>query len=133
VRALFELDTFPVAGVTATACTDPERPLHRLAHEESMNRAWKYERNGHCLICAKPCPEKTSPTARGWDWFGGYLRVTVHFCPEHKTGELRDRLLAIGRKCPEVWTTDERAFVDSLKDELEKMERSARQRNLRRR
>lgn len=98
-----------------------------------MRRTWKYERNGHCLICAKPCPEKTSPASLGWDWFGGWLGVAVHFCPEHKTGELRDRLLAIREKRPGTWTADERAFVDSLKVELEKMELSARRRDFRRR
>ena len=87
--------------------------------------AWKYEHNGHCLICAKPCPEKTSITCKGWGWFGGYLGVTVHFCPEHPTGELRDRLLAVGRKRPEEWTPEERIFVKALKAKLVKLENGA--------
>jgi hypothetical protein len=88
--------------------------------------AWKYERGGHCLICSKPCPDKRSIDSIGWDWFGGYLRVTVHFCPHHKTGELRDRLLKIGGKRPDTWTRDEAAFVNEFKIELDKLETAAR-------
>lgn len=87
---------------------------------------WKYERDGHCLICSKRCPDKTSSASSGWDWFGGYLGLTVHFCPEHKIGELRGRLLAIGEKTPDIWTTDEREFVRKFKIEIEKVESAAR-------
>jgi len=86
---------------------------------------WKYERDGHCLICAAACPEKTSSKSLGWDWFGGYLGATVHFCPAHKTGELRDRLLAIGEKKPTTWTAEERTFVEKFRIELDRLEESA--------
>jgi hypothetical protein len=89
-------------------------------------KSWPYENNGHCLICSKACPEKTSTDSNGWDWFGGYLRVVVHFCPQHKTGELRDKLLAIGGKKPETWSSDEHAFVRDFKRELEGIETAAR-------
>lgn len=93
----------------------------------------KYERDGHCLICAKACPEKTSMDSAGWDWFGGYLGVAVHFCPDHKGGELRDRLFSIGEKQPITWSADERAFVEKFRVELERVELSARMKEKRKR
>lgn len=71
-----------------------------------------------CLVCRKRCPEKTMPASRGWDWFHGYLPAPAHFCPEHKIGELRDRLLRIGEKKPETWTSDEQKFVAAFLSEL---------------
>lgn len=97
-----------------------------------MGRHWKYEHGGHCLICGKACPEKTSIHSIGWDWFGGYLGVTVHFCPEHKIGGLRDRLLRIGEKKPAHWTKEECDFVKKFKIELERVELSARMKERRR-
>lgn len=98
---------------------------------KSSQPAWKYERDGHCLICSKACPDKRSINCTGWDWFGGYLRVTVHFCPQHRTGELRDRLLSIGQKHPDKWTPEERLFVQQFKLELNRLERAARQKEFR--
>lgn len=98
-----------------------------------MTRSFRYEHNGHCLICSKPCPEKTSMESAGWDWFCGYLRVVVHFCPQHKKGELRDRLLAIGQKQPTTWTSEERVFVEKFKLELDRVEAAASRASKRRR
>jgi hypothetical protein len=92
---------------------------------KALEHAWKYEYGGHCLICSKACPDKRSIDCTGWDWFGGYLRVTVHFCPQHRTGDLRDRLLAIGEKHPDRWTLEERAFVAEFKLELDRLESAA--------
>ncbi|WP_145956522.1 hypothetical protein [Burkholderia pseudomallei] len=71
-----------------------------------------------CLVCRKRCPEKTMPASKGWDWFHGYLPAPAHFCPEHKVGELRDRLLRIGEKKPETWTSEEQRFVAAFLSEL---------------
>jgi hypothetical protein len=73
-------------------------------------------RLGRCLVCGKVCPEKTRPESQGWDWFTGYLPKTVHFCPQHKTNELRDRLLKIGEHKPDTWTRQERNFVEALEN-----------------
>ncbi len=84
-----------------------------------------YEHGGHCLICSTVCPEKTSIDCSGWDWFCGHLRVVVHFCPKHKTGDLRDRLLAISQKDSGAWTSEECKFVSEFKAELDRLETAA--------
>ncbi|WP_156521426.1 hypothetical protein [Burkholderia sp. MSMB1589WGS] len=74
-----------------------------------------------CLVCGKRCPEKMTPAASVWDWFHGYLPAQAHFCPEHKVGELRDRLLRISAKKPETWTSEEQKFVAAFLAELNAM------------
>ncbi|AJY39890.1 hypothetical protein BW21_4756 [Burkholderia humptydooensis] len=58
------------------------------------------------------------PAAYAWDWFHIYLPAQAHFCPEHKVGELHDRLFRIGQKKPETWTSDEQKFVAAFLSEL---------------
>ena len=67
-----------------------------------------------CLICGTILPGTNKRESLQWDWFTGYLRVTVHFCPAHKTNELQGRLLKVSRRKPEEWTDEERNLVDSL-------------------
>jgi len=46
-----------------------------------------------CIVCGKEGPNKfTKKAAQTWDWFTGYLKETVHFCPAHKNSPERAEL-----------------------------------------
>jgi hypothetical protein len=55
-----------------------------------------------CTICGKQGPEnKFSQEAfQLWDWFTGYLKETVHFCPLHKDSPERHALFARSQQRP---------------------------------
>lgn len=49
-----------------------------------------------CYVCGIEGPDKnTWEAANNWNWFSGYLKETVHFCPEHKNSEQHNHLFSI--------------------------------------
>lgn len=50
-----------------------------------------------CHVCGKIGPDKYCREAQAWDWFHGYLKETVHFCPDHRKSPERDRLFLLSQ------------------------------------